>query len=153
MNNLDYAKRFISTIVDNNKTGVVKSLVDNKILLENYDKVKEVLVSIYKKDRALFRKIMKNVQYDIYTKNYTGSNEFLRLLRPTNSAGKRLSPEANAKEWYNEVLDTLAGGSTTTTIGTTTTEKPASGSGMTIALIAIVVVGGIVGLIWYMNKN
>jgi hypothetical protein len=151
MNNLDYAKRFVSTIVDNNKTGVIRSLVDNKILLEDYDKVKEILVSIYNRDRALFYKIMKNVQYDIYAKNYTTSEEFLLLLKPKNSETRRLSTEANAKEWYNEVLDTLAGGSTTTTTGTTTTEKPTGQS--TTIIVSIVVIGAIVAIIWYFNKN
>lgn len=145
-------KDFIRTIVDNNRGGVMQSLFENKVIVEDSSKLKQVLYTMYFRNKQLFLNVMKGIEYKFDTNNYTTKSDFVALLVPTVKSNFKLTPEANAKEWYNEVLDTLAG--TTSTTGTTTVvdNKPAAGSQTTTIVIVVVVIAAIVGLIWYLNK-
>lgn len=152
MKNKDAAKLLIRVIVDNNPTGVVNSLFDNKIIVEDVSQLKNVLYNIYLKNTPLFRRILKGVKYDMSAKNYTTEENFVKLMKPS-AENMRVTDTANAKEWYNEVLDTLSGGSSTVTTQTTVDEKPSSAGNTTTIIVAIAAFAVIGGLIWYLSKK
>lgn len=139
------AKLIIRVINDNNPDGILRSLAENGILVPDKKDIKPVLFSLYIADPKRWAKVLRAVDWNMLANNYTTNVSFLQLIKETalangivtQSVASRTAQDMVAKEWYNEVLDTLTGSSESTTTTTTTEDKPAAGSMTTKILIGL----------------
>lgn len=158
---------FVKFASDNNPLGLAQAMFDQKVTVKqgrDTDMVSR-LYKLFENDRAKFIIVMRNAGYNTEAKNYTTDPAMIRKLAQSlrdYKAGGQPTAEmrtaeatdpSTAREWYNELLDTLVGGGTTETGGSTTTTEPATGQQTKIIFVSIIAIGGIVALIYFLIKK
>jgi hypothetical protein len=158
---------FVKFASDNNPMGLAESMFEQKVTVRqgrDTDMVSR-LYKLFENDRAKFIIVMRNAGYNEDADNYTTDPAVIRKLAQSLSehrAGGQPTGEmrteaatstTTAREWYNELLDTLVGGGTQETVGSTTVTEPATGSQTKVIVVSLIAIGGIVALIWFLMKK
>lgn len=155
---------FVKFATDNNPIGLANSMFDEKITVRegrDTDMVSR-LYKLFENDRVKFILVMRNAGYNSNAKNYTTEPNMLSKLanslaeykagKPTEPVLREEVSTSLAREWWNELLDTLVGGGTTDISGTTTTTEPAMGQQTKVIMVSLLAIGGIVALVYFLTK-
>ena len=154
---------FIKFATDNNEFGLANAMIDEQIVVRKGEDIKARLYKLFIQNRAKFIKIMRNAGFNKNAKNYTTEPNTLRKLANSlasykaggaavQTASKGAITTESAKEWYDTLLGTLVGGGESSGSETTTTTEPAVGSQTKIIMVAVLVIGGIGALIYFLTK-
>lgn len=155
--------KFIQFATDNNEKAIAESMFAEKVIVAKGEDIKARLYKLFVKDRLKFIKVMRKAGFNSNANNYTTSQSVLSALKATEGAyrkkngiedGSVIMGRENSvgAKWYDSVLDTLVGGSTGSSNTITTIESPASGSQTKIIVVSIVAIGGIIALLYFLNK-
>lgn len=147
--------KFTKFAEDNNPLAISNSMLRRGYVLDDNESISSKLYKIFAKNREDFISILREAGYNKSAGNWTtdtpalvGMKEASNKMRETKGLKQVESTnEETAKNWFNDVLDSMVGGTDTTTTNTQTINEPATGAQtktIFVAIGAFVIVGVII---------
>lgn len=152
---------FTKFMEDNNGAAIAKSMFDFGYTLKDGESIAGKLYKIFEKNRLDFIKILTRAGFNEGAKNYTTDTNVLVEMRSSINKlreGKELKSISEvdtsvARNWFNDVLDTMVGGGESTATTTQTVNEPASGAQTKTIVVAVGAFIGVGALIYFLMKK
>ncbi len=156
----EHVVNFIRFATDNNELGIANTMFDEKIMVRKNESLRARLYKVFRKDRAKFIRIMRAAGFNPSAENYTTQTNTYAAMSKRSEALKHKGEnvteverseldESVAKAWWEDVLDTMVGGSEGSTTTTGTTVAPAAGSQTKAIFVGIGAFIGIGVLVYF----